>query len=131
MKGFGAPAAELHRDEYDEGRLQCAIMLTEGAFTACPRSHLLRHQSSDSTDGHYHTTTALKERLQQDAPALEIAAGPGDLYIFKGGSFVHGSPAVSQSHPAPRIVTYSSFWPTDTKQGQLHAAGKCACKRPY
>ena len=41
VKGFDAPAAELHRDECDEGRLQCVVMLTNGAFTASPKNHLL------------------------------------------------------------------------------------------
>ena len=131
VKGVGAPAAELHRDEHDEGRLQCVIMMTQGAFTACPYSHLMPHQSANVRHGHFHMSESFAERVRRECPALDLEAGPGDLYIFKGGTFVHGSPAVTETDPAPRLVTYSSFWPPGTVKGVEHATGKCRCQRRY
>ena len=131
VKGVGSPKAKIHRDEDDEGRLQCVVMLTEGAVTACPKSHLLPHKASNLSSGHFHVEKSFEDHVKRNCGIRDLAAGPGDLYIFKGGSFVHGSPAVGEADPAPRIVTYSSFWPPGTAQGEKHALGGCSCKQKY
>ena len=131
VKGDNSPDAALHRDELDEARLQCVCLLTQGAFVGCPGSHSLLHRASDTSTGHYHTTEEFEQRLHRDAPPITFAAGPGDLFIFRGGTFVHGSPAIMEGHPSPRICTYSSWWPPGTPKGLKHTAKKCSCVRPY
>jgi len=131
IKGDESPAATLHRDEHDEGRLQCVCMLSQGAFVGCPGSHLIALRAVDTDSGHYHTTNAFMEKVRRDAPPITFAASPGDLFIFRGGTFVHGSPAIAEGHPSPRICTYSSWWPPGTQIGLKHAAQKCSCMRPF
>jgi hypothetical protein len=66
--------------------------------------------------------------LTTNCEHVVFACSPGDVLIFKGGHFAHGSPAIGGLHPSPRVMTYATFWPPGTKKGEQHLAGKC--KRP-
>jgi hypothetical protein len=129
VKGYGCKPAKLHKDSYDDGRLQAVVMLTSGSVIGCPRSHSLPCTASDLQAGsHFHPTSHWEEMVRAETPPREIKLQVGDVFIFKGGSFVHGCPAVS-SQDDIRVVTYASFWPPGTTKGNEHAAGKCDCPR--
>ena len=49
------------------------------------------------------------EKMETDGVSeLLIPAGPGDMMIFEGGNFVHGSPAVRADEDT-RFATYADF----------------------
>ena len=127
MKGKGAPAAPPHRDEYDTGRLQCVVALSPGAFDVWPGSHKLRMAHTDCPDGHFHFGEKFQQELNFQFKRVVFSCQPGDVLIFQGGTFVHGSPPVEEHNPSPRIVTYAQFWPPGTPKGAEHIAKKCKC----
>ena len=122
--------ALLHcKDTHDDGRLQAVVMLSNGSVVGCPKSHSLPSAPSDLQGGsHYHSTAKFQALVASSTPPVEINLAPGDVYIFNGGSFVHGCPAAT-SKDEVRMVTYASFWPPGTKRGNDHAVGKCDCPR--
>jgi hypothetical protein len=129
VKGYGCEAAKLHKDTCNDGRLQAVVMLKSGSVIGCPRSHALPCKASDLQAGsHFHPTPAWETMVLSETLPREIKLQAGDVFIFMGGSFVHGCPAVS-SKDEIRVVTYASFWPPGTTQGNEHAAGKCDCPR--
>ena len=128
MKGRGCPAAKEHRDVPDLGRFQCVLALSDGAFDVWPRSHTVALSTKDFVDGgHFHH--GFRQELGSHCQRVVFSFGPGDVLIFQGGTFVHGSPAVDSETPSPRLVTYASFWPPGTQKGSDHAEGKCECLR--
>jgi hypothetical protein len=128
-QGRGSEAAPAHRDEEDAGREQCVIALSPGAFDVWPGSHTLSSKKPACENGHYHVTDDLRTTLQASFRRCVFSSTPGDVLVFKGGHFWHGSPAIGGGDPSPRIVTYASFWPPSTNKGMDHAAGKCG--RPH
>ena len=129
VKTVDSGVAPLHKDTHDDGRLQAVVMLSNGSVVGCPKSHRLPSAPSDLLGGsHYHTTASFQELVASNTPPVEMNLESGDVYIFKGGSFVHGCP-VATSKEAVRMVTYASFWPPGTKRGNDHAAIKCMCPR--
>ena len=112
LKGRGQPLAAPHRDAQDLGREQIIIALSAGDFSLWP----------GCTGGYW-----LREFLKRHSCQLNFACRAGDVLIFKGGVFVHGSPPVGPNHPAPRVMTYAKFWPPGTPMGQRHAKGQCQC----
>ena len=125
MQGRGAEAAPAHRDEEDAGRSQTVIALTDGAFDVWPGSHKLCFNTEPCEEGHYHIGGSFKEQLESQCKRVVFTCQPGDVLVFQGGHFVHGSPAIGGGDPTPRVVTYGTFWPTSTCKGQLHRQGKC------
>ena len=129
IKSDKCAAAPLHRDTHDDGRLQAVVMLSDGSVVGCPGSHRLPSSKTDlKGNSHYHATAEFVDLVQSQTPAVEMPLKAGDVFIFHGGTFVHGCPAVSTSTDV-RIVTYASFWPPGTTVGNKHAAGKCKCPR--
>jgi hypothetical protein len=129
VKTVDSGAAPLHKDTHDDGRLQAVVMLSNGSVVGCPKSHSLPCAQNDLQAGsHYHSTNSFQSRVACNTPPIEIQLDPGDVYIFKGGTFVHGSPVPNLKHKV-RMVTYASFWPPGTKRGNDHAARKCECPR--
>ena len=96
VKGDNSPAAALHRDELDEGRLQCVCLLTPGAFVGCPGSHKLSLRAADTASGHYHTADEFAQKVLRETPPVTFAAGPGDLFI---------SPRLRPLPPPPFITS--------------------------
>ena len=130
MQGRGCEAAPAHRDENDAGRMQCVIALAPGAFDIWPGSHKLTVKKPPCGEqGHYHATDDFQNYLRTNCKQLVVSCLPGDVLIFRGGDFVHGSPAIGDQHPSPRVMTYATFWPPSTPKGQVHVSGKC--KKPY
>ena len=125
-EGRGSLAAPAHRDESDVGREQCVIALAEGAFDVWPGSH--KTPLKTSAGGHYHLGALVHEYLTTNYEKVVFACSPGDVLIFKGGYFFHGSPAIGGNNPSPRVMTYATFWPPSTAKGLLHSRGRC--KRP-
>ncbi len=129
VKTVDSGVAPLHRDTYDDGRLQAVVMLSNGSVVGCPRSHSLPSALSDLQGGsHYHNTANFQALVASNTPHVEMDLIAGDVYIFKGGSFVHGCP-VAKSEEDVRMVTYASFWPPGTRRGNDHSVGKCECSR--
>jgi len=125
-QGRGSAAAPAHRDEYDEGRYQCVIALSQGAFDVWPHSHKLQFKTAKAcSSGHYHFGESFESYLKTNCEQCIFACSPGDVLIFKGGSFAHGSPAIGGNNPSPRVMTYATFWPPSTKKGMAHLDGKC------
>ena len=82
-------------DTDDGGRLQAVIMLSCGSVVGCPRSQTLPCRPSDLRPGtHFHFTAAFEALVRAETPPQEIPVQAGDVYIFQGGTFVHGCPAV-------------------------------------
>ena len=130
IKVANSPAAPAHRDLHDSGRYQCVVALSDGAFDAWPVSHKLAHGASEVAHGHFHASEEFQRMLCQHCRNIVFSAAAGDIFIFQGGSFVHGSPAIPSCHPL-RVVTFGTFWPPGTERGDQHARGKCGCKRPF
>ena len=106
--------------------MQCVLAFSEGAFDVWPHSHKLNTKVGKACEsGHYHFGDAFQQLVATNCQQCTFACSPGDVLIFKGGSFVHGSPAIGGNHPSPRIVSYATFWPPTTKKGVAHAAGLC------
>ena len=131
VKPEGSKSAPAHRDEHDLGRNQIIVALSDGAFDIWPGSHKLAHRPADTIKGHYHIANDFQQYLETQCERVVFSCKGGDVLVFKGGSFVHGSPAVTAANPSPRVMTYCTFWPPGTEQGNLHAAKKCQCKLPY
>ena len=124
-QGRGCDEAPAHQDEEDAGRMQCVIALAPGAFDIWPGSHKLGHKKPPCEQGHYHVTEDFQKYLEANCEHVVCACQPGDLLVFLGGHFVHGSPAIGGQHPSPRVMTYATYWPPGTKKGMAHKAGKC------
>ena len=126
FQGRGTEAAPSHRDEEDLGRMQCVVALSHGAFDVWPGSHkICAKKAPCGGEGHYHLTDDFKKTLHATCSRVVFSSTPGDVLLFVGGLFNHGSPAIGGPNPSPRIVTYATFWPPCTKKGQLHVAGQC------
>ena len=126
----GHEAAPAHRDESDAGRFQVVIALASGAFDIWPDSHKLStkiHPCGGA--GHYHVSQGFQKYLESQCEHVVFSCGPGDVRVFQGGHFAHGSPAIGGQHPSPRVMTYATFWPPSTPKGQTHLSGKCM--KPY
>lgn len=128
LKVKGAPAFPPHRDEHDAGRFQCVVALSDHvSFEVWPQSnHMKETKDVIDNDGHFHFSETFKEALRATKKQLIFRASAGDVLIFVGGLTVHGVPQLGDTLPA-RIVTYASFWPPGTPQGQRHAAKTCRC----
>jgi hypothetical protein len=124
-QGRGCEEAPAHRDEYDVGRMQCVIALRDGAFDVWPNSHKMFTKKPPCEKGHYHTKATTKLTLAALYQRCVFSCSPGDVLVFLGGHFYHGSPAIGATDPSPRLVTYATFWPPGTQKGQLHSEGKC------
>ena len=109
--------------------MQCVIALSPGAFDIWPGSHKLSHKKPTTSAGHYHVNKEFQKYLEDNCKHVVCACEPGDVLIFLGGDFVHGSPAVGGQDPSPRVMTYATYWPPSTCKGQLHAQRKCS--KPY
>ena len=121
-----AQTATPHRDPEDHGRYQCVVALAKGEFDVWPKSHkVVLNSLQHDIEG-----DDLKH-LKSQCSNLLCACEPGDVLIFQGGTFVHGSPRVSRTDPSPRVMTYACFWPPGTSNGANHAAGRCSCALPY
>lgn len=127
VKGRGQGRAPPHRDNTDYGRYQCVLSLADGAFDIWPGSHKVLLKA----DEHFHLSASNLETVRAQSTRLACRCSPGDVLVFEGGTFVHGSPAVWAGDPSPRIMTYAKFWPPGTSQGADHAAGRCGCQLPY
>jgi hypothetical protein len=131
LKGKGSPAFAAHRDENDLGRIQCVLALSDGGFDVWPYSHTLPEKEGDiDGSGHFHLSKAFALTLQANCERVVFSARAGDVFIFHGGLTVHGVPEVGDNHPSPRVVTYASYWPPGTTQGNLHAKKRCSCQGP-
>jgi hypothetical protein len=63
--------------------------------------------------------------LQKQCDHVVFACEAGDVLVFQGGTFFHGSPAIGALDPSPRVVTYATFWPPGTQKGNAHSDFKC------
>jgi hypothetical protein len=125
-QGRGSVEAPAHRDEPDIGRMQCVIALSPGAFDVWPGSHKMSAKTPPCGEkGHYHLTETAATNLLALHSRCLFACSPGDVLVFNGGHFYHGSPAIGGTEPSPRIVTYATFWPPSTGKGVAHNQGKC------
>ena len=127
IKGRCSEHAPPHRDAGDHGRYQCVLALAAGAFDVWPGSHVLEMRGHD----HFHLSQDDLSHLRANSQQLIFACDPGDVLIFIGGMFIHGSPSVGAGDPSPRIMTYATFWPPDTAKGADHLEGRCNCRLPY
>jgi hypothetical protein len=112
LKGQGSPELALHVDPNDADRNQVVISLSHTAFVVVPKS------ATPTGDRAFHLNSEDKTQLRKHM--LCFSCSPGDVLIFDGGVVVHGSPAVPNGMPHPRIVTYCKYWAARSKKGAQH-----------
>ena len=131
LKGKGSPSFPAHRDEDDVGRIQCIVALSDVGFDVWPYSNALPSKKGDvHGDGHFHFSNEFKRDLEANCERVVFSAKAGDVFILEGGLTVHGVPEVGENNPT-RVVTYATFWPPGTTQGNLHAKGRCTCRQTH
>jgi hypothetical protein len=107
LKVPGSPRFGNHLDLKDEGRFQCAIALTDGAFTVVPSSHAVDVKEWQLLNNFY---VPAEELSKHGLASLDLRCSRGDVMIWVGGRTVHGSPPVSPDG-CNRVFTYAQFWP--------------------
>jgi hypothetical protein len=107
LKVPGSPRFGNHLDLNDEGRFQCAIALTNGAFTVVPRSNAVDVKEWQLLNNFY---VPAGELCKHGLASLDLRCCRGDVMIWVGGRTVHGSPPVAPDG-CNRVFTYAQFWP--------------------
>ena len=89
------------------------IALSEAPILVFPYSHKASALFLNVVkDFHPLTRDQLKRlRDEYESVATAVPAKPGDVLVFEGGSFVHGSVEIKMGEPT-RYAAYAQFWPT-------------------
>ena len=112
VKPAGTPMLESHIDGNRRGSYQVVMALSETPFLVFPYSHKAAAIFPENINKYYALTKDELNRLKDEfqSEATEVPAKPGDVLIFEGGSFVHGSVEIKMGQPT-RYVAYAQFWP--------------------
>ena len=112
VKPAGTPMLESHIDGNRRGSYQVVMALSETPFLVFPYSHKAAAIFPENINKYYALTKDELNRLKDEfqSEATEVPAKPGDVLVFEGGSFVHGSVEIKMGQPT-RYVAYAQFWP--------------------
>ena len=113
VKPARTPELRAHIDVNRRGSYQVVIALSEAPFLVFPYSHKATKLFLNVVKDFHPLTRDQLERLRDEyeSVATYVPAKPGDVLVFEGGSFVHGSVEIKMGEPT-RYAAYAQFWPT-------------------
>jgi len=108
VKPPGCPALVSHLDPPRAGTYQVIVALTDTSFVLFPRSHK-KFVDKKTSRSYTLTDDDIKDLAEKwGSVYTEVEAKAGDVCIFEGGTFAHGSPSTRLGDSA-RIVTFCHY----------------------